>query len=46
MNNRAQIEQRVIRAAEQALYHQHYVSPINVLIGMGLLQAVHVEDCW
>jgi hypothetical protein len=44
MSNRARIEQRVIQAAESALQNQHYVSPIDVLLGMGLLQFVHVQD--
>jgi hypothetical protein len=44
MSNRAQIEKRVIQAAESALHHQHYVSPIDVLLGMGWLQPIHIQD--
>ena len=37
------LEERVLRAAEAALKEQHYVSPIDVLIGIRLLEPVHVE---
>lgn len=43
--NQPKLEDRVIRAAETALSHQHYVSAIDVLCGMGLLHASHV-DLW
>lgn len=44
MSNRAYIEQRVIGAAEAALHHQYYVSPVDVLVGMGMLQAFHLQE--
>lgn len=44
MSNRRQIEQRVIQAAESALFRQHYVSPLDVLTGMGALQSSDVQD--
>ncbi len=44
MNNLTKIEIRVIQAAEAALHQQNYVSSIDVFIGMGLLQPIHVED--
>lgn len=44
MSNRRQIEQRVIQAAESVLYRQHYVSPLDVLTGMGTLQPSDVQD--
>jgi hypothetical protein len=45
VSNKATIEQRVITAAENALHRQHYVSIIiDVFMGMGLLQYVHVQD--
>jgi len=37
------LEQRVVRAAEAALAAQDYVSPIDVLTGMGLLAPSNVE---
>src|SRR6266702_597397 len=40
-----ELEQRVIRAAEDALARQRYVSAIDVLCGTGLLQSIHV-DSW
>jgi hypothetical protein len=41
--NRRQIESRVVQAARQTLFHQHYVSAMDVLIGIGLLQSIHVK---
>lgn len=38
------IEQRVNRAAEAALAKQHYVSALDIFLGMGLLQPVQIED--
>ena len=38
------LKQRALQAAEEALYKQQYVSPIDLFIGMKLLQPVHVED--
>ena len=35
--NRKALEARVVRAAEAALARHQYVSPIDVLTGMGLL---------
>jgi hypothetical protein len=37
------LEQRAIQAAERALQDHHYVSMIDVLTGMRLLEPVHVE---
>lgn len=42
--NQKRLKQRTIQAAEEALYKQHYVSPIDVFMGMKWLQPVHVED--
>ncbi|MCZ9880219.1 DUF2293 domain-containing protein [Arthrobacter sp. B2a2-09] len=39
------IEQRVARAAEEALRDHGYVAPVDVLVGMGWLQPVH-RDHW
>jgi hypothetical protein len=36
-SNRAPLADRVTRAAEEALAEQHYVSPIDVLLGIGWL---------
>jgi hypothetical protein len=44
MDNLDKIKKRVIQAAEAALHSQHYVSPLDVLMRMGLLQPVHVQD--
>lgn len=44
MDNKDKIKERAIKAAEAALNHQHYVSPLDVLIRMGLLQYVHFQD--
>lgn len=43
--NQPELERRVHRAAEAALACQQYVSPIDVLCGMGLLAATQV-DSW
>jgi hypothetical protein len=39
------IEQRVARAAEEALQDHGYVAPLDVLVGLGWLQPVH-RDRW
>ncbi|NMR30610.1 DUF2293 domain-containing protein [Crystallibacter degradans] len=39
------IEQRVARAAEEALKDHGYVAPVDVLVGMGWLQPMH-RDRW
>jgi len=44
MVNRDKIKKRVFQAAEAALHDQHYVSPLDVLMRMGLLQPVHIKD--
>jgi len=36
-DNRSRLEQRVVKAAETALQDQKYVSPIDVLVGIGWL---------
>jgi hypothetical protein len=36
-DNRSQLEQRIVEAAEAALRHQKYVSSIDVLVGIGWL---------
>lgn len=38
------LEERVIRAAEAALADHHYVSALNIFVGMGLLLPAHVRD--
>ena len=38
------LEERVVRAAEAALAHHHYVSALDIFVGMGLLAAAHVRD--
>ncbi len=38
------LEKRVVRAAEAALADHHFVSALDILVGMGLLTAVHVRD--
>jgi hypothetical protein len=43
MSNRINIEQRVIKAAQEALQRQNYVSIIDVFVGMRLLEYVHVQ---
>ena len=42
--NQSELERRVHRAAEAALARQKYVSPIDVLCGMGLLTPNRVDD--
>jgi hypothetical protein len=42
--NRAALAARVARAAAVALAQKQFVSAIDVLVGIGWLQAVHVED--
>jgi hypothetical protein len=39
------LEQRVVRAAESALAQQQFVSPVDVLLGLGWLAPTHV-DLW
>jgi len=36
------LEERVVSAAEAALRGHHYVSPVDVLVGIGWLQPVHL----
>jgi len=43
-DNQKRLMQRTLQAAEEALAKQQYVSLIDVLVGMKLLQPVHVED--
>jgi len=38
------IEKRVIQSAEAILFSRGYVSAIDVLVGMGSLQSIHVQD--
>jgi hypothetical protein len=38
------LEERVIRAAEAALADHHYVSALDIFVGMGLLPPAHVRD--
>jgi len=42
--NQRILEKRVISAAESALNRQKFVSAIDVFVGMGWLQAAHVND--
>jgi hypothetical protein len=42
---RQSIERRVVRTAEAALADKHYVTPIDVLVGVGWLPP-HVVDTW
>ena len=44
MTNRINIEKRVIQIAETLLYKQQYVSPIDIFLGLGWLQPVHVQE--
>ncbi len=44
-NREQDLRLRVVRAAEAALARQQYVSPIDVLCGIGLLAPTHV-DSW
>lgn len=41
--NRTQIEQRIIEVARTTLEHQQFVSPIDILVGIGWLQLSQVE---
>lgn len=41
---RKDIEKRVIRVSEEVLFRQNYVSAIDIFVGMGFLQPVHVQD--
>jgi hypothetical protein len=41
--NKEKLEQRVVRAAEAALAHHHYVSATDVFIGMGLLTPSNLQ---
>jgi len=43
-DNQKRLKQRALQAAEEALYKQQFVSPIDVFIGMKLLQPIHVDD--
>lgn len=38
------LQRRVVAAAEAALARQHYVAPVEILIALGWLAAVHVDD--
>jgi hypothetical protein len=42
--NRQQLQSKVFHTAEQVLTRQQYVSAIDILVGIGLLQPVHVQD--
>jgi len=42
--NEQQLTERAIRAAEAALAKQHYVSSVDVFLGMGLLAPSHIQD--
>jgi len=42
-HNRKKLDDRVTRAAEAALAHQKYVSPVDVLIGIGWLDPDALE---
>lgn len=44
MGNQEKIRKRVIQAAEETLAQQLYVSPLDVLVKMGSLPPVHVQD--
>ena len=43
-DNRAQLELRVARVAEAALAERQFVTPIDVLVGLGWLASSHVEE--
>ena len=43
-DNQKRLRQRALQAAEEAHHKQQYVSPIDVFIGMKLLQPIHVND--
>lgn len=44
MTNRINIGKRVIQIAEETLYRQKYVSPIDIFLGLGWLQPIHVQE--
>ncbi len=44
MSNRMRIKQRVVQAAEQPLNQNHFVSPVDILIALGWLQPIQVQD--
>ena len=39
-----QVEERVIRAAEAALARNHFVSPVDVLVGLGWLPQTRLDE--
>jgi hypothetical protein len=43
-DNERRLEERVVRAADDALARQQYVSPVDVLLGMGLLSPGQLLD--
>lgn len=43
-DNQKRLRQRALQAAEEVLDKQKYVSPIDFLIGMKLLQPIHVDQ--
>ncbi len=43
-DRRAELRERVVRAAEAALAQNHYVCAVDVLTGIGLLAPAHVES--
>ncbi len=44
MPNLKEIEKRTICAAEKVLFLQQYVRPIDIFLGMGLLQEIQVQE--
>ncbi len=44
VDKQAALQQRVIHAAETALAEQNYVSPLDVLTGIGFLAPTHVSS--
>jgi len=42
--NRQQLEKRVTHAAENILQTRHYVRWIDVLLHIGWLQSIHLDD--
>ncbi len=42
--NRGKLEARVVAAAEAALTRQEYVSPVDVLLGIGWLAPAHLKE--
>lgn len=44
MSNLTDIKKRVVQTAETVLCKQQYVSPIDIFIGIGWLQPIHVQD--